>query len=50
MSEMENKDNMLEVTTEVRQGHAKVGKLNLAIEIILTIVCLAYLVTHMTAP
>ena len=50
MSDMENKDDMLEVTTEIKQGHAKIGKLNLAIEIILAIVCIAYLVTHMSAP
>jgi len=50
MSEMENKDDMLEVTTEVKQGNANIGKLNLAIEIVLTIICIAYLVTHMSAP
>ena len=50
MSDKENRDDMLEETTEIKQGHAKIGKLNLAIEIILTIVCIAYLVTHMTAP
>ena len=50
MSDMDNKDEMLEETTEIKQGHAKVGKLNLAIEIILAIICITYLVTHLTAP
>ena len=50
MSDKENNDDMLEVTTEIKQGHADIGKFNLAIEIILTIVCIGYLVTHFVAP
>lgn len=36
----------IENTTEVKQGHAGVGKFNLAVEIILTIVCVVYLILH----
>ena len=43
----DNKNNeMLETTTEIRQGHANIGRFNLAVEIILTIVCIVYLVLH----
>ncbi len=37
---------MLETTTEIKQGHADVGKFNIAVEIVLTIVCIAYLLLH----
>ncbi|MBN2161709.1 MAG: hypothetical protein JXR25_08980 [Pontiellaceae bacterium] len=50
MSDEKNKDDMLETTTEIRQGHADIGKFNIAIEIILTIICITYLVTHFSAP
>ena len=51
MSDKENhNDEMLETTTEIKQGHADVGKFNLAIEVILTIVCLLYLFTHLASP
>lgn len=40
------KDEMLETTTEVKQGHADVGKFNIAIEIVLTVVCIVYLILH----
>jgi len=50
MNDKENKDDMLETTTEIKQGHADVGKFNLAVAIVLTIVCIGYLVTHFTAP
>jgi hypothetical protein len=40
------KDDMLETTSEVKQGHAGVGKLNILIEIVLTIVCLTYLILN----
>ena len=40
------KDEMLENTTEIKQGHADIGKFNIAIEIILTIVCIVYLILH----
>jgi hypothetical protein len=38
-----NKEYEFETTTEVKQGHADVGKFNIAIEIVLTIVCIVYL-------
>ncbi len=50
MSENKNNDDMLETTTEIKQGHADVGKFNIAIDIILTIICIGYLVTHFVAP
>jgi hypothetical protein len=50
MSEKKNDDDMLETTTEIRQGHADVGKFNIAIEIILTIVCIVYLILHFKQP
>ena len=40
------KDEMLETTTEIKQGHADIGKFNIAVEIILTIVCIVYLILH----
>jgi hypothetical protein len=40
------KDEMLETTTEIKQGHADVGKFNIAVEIVLTIVCVVYLIIH----
>ena len=40
------KDEMLETTTEIKQGHAGIGKFNIAIEIVLTIVCVVYLVLY----
>ena len=45
MAEKE-KDEMLENTTEIKQGHADIGKFNIAVEIILTIVCIVYLILH----
>ena len=39
-------DGMLERTTEVKDGHADIGKFNIAIQIILTIVCIVYLILH----
>jgi hypothetical protein len=42
----EKKDEMLETTTEIKQGHADVGKFNIAVEIVLTIVCIVYLILH----
>ncbi len=42
----ENKDDMLETTTEIKQGHAGVGKFNLAVAIVLTIVCIVYLILN----
>lgn len=50
MSEKEKNDEMLETTTEIKQGHANIGKFNIAIEIILTVVCLVYLFTHLASP
>lgn len=40
------KDDMLETTTEIKQGHADIGKFNIAVEIILTIVCIVYLILY----
>ena len=40
------KDDMLETTTEIKQGHAGIGKFNIAVEIVLTIVCIVYLILH----
>jgi hypothetical protein len=40
------KDEMLEQTTEIKQGHAGIGKFNIAVEIILTIVCIVYLILN----
>ena len=45
MSENKN-DDMLENTTEIKQGHAAVGKFNIAIFIVLTITCIVYLVLN----
>jgi hypothetical protein len=45
MSENKN-DDMLETTTEIKQGHAGVGKFNIAIQVVLTIVCIIYLILH----
>ena len=39
-------DEMLETTTEIKQGHADIGKFNIAVEIILTVVCIVYLILH----
>ena len=36
----------LETTTEIKQGHADVGKFNIGIEIILTVVCIVYLILN----
>jgi len=44
----ENKqDEMLETTTEIKQGHAGVGKFNIAVQVVLTIVCIVYLILHL---
>jgi len=42
----QNNDEMLETTTEIKQGHANVGKFNIAIQIVLTVVCIVYLILH----
>ena len=39
-------DDMLEETSEIKQGHAGVGKFNIAVQVILTIVCIVYLILH----
>ncbi len=36
----------LETTSEIKQGHADIGKFNIAVEIVLTVVCIVYLVLH----
>ena len=40
------KEYMLETTTEIRQGHANVGKFNIAVAVVLTVVCIVYLILH----
>lgn len=37
---------ILEETTEIKQGHAGIGKFNIAVEIVLTVVCIVYLILH----
>ncbi|MDF7824271.1 hypothetical protein P4B35_09635 [Pontiellaceae bacterium B12227] len=39
----------LETTTEIKQGHADIGKFNIAVEIVLTVVCIVYLILHFHA-
>jgi hypothetical protein len=46
MADKKQDDEMLEVTTEIKQGHADIGKFNVAVEIVLTIVCIVYLILH----
>ena len=46
MSEKKQDDGMLETTTEIKQGHAGVGKFNIAVQVVLTIVCIVYLILH----
>jgi len=46
MGENKKDDEMLETTTEIKQGHADVGKFNLAIFILLTIVSVVYLILN----
>ena len=46
MSENKN-DDMLETTTEIKQGHAGIGKFNIAVQVVLTIVCIVYLILHL---
>jgi len=40
------KDEMLEETTEIKQGHAGIGKFNIAVQVVLIIVCIVYLILH----
>ena len=40
---MAEKKYELETTSEIKQGHADIGKFNIAIEIVLTVVCIVYL-------
>ncbi|WP_372796779.1 hypothetical protein [Pontiella sp.] len=35
-----------ETTPEIKQGHADIGKFNVAVEIILTVVCIVYLILN----
>ncbi len=48
MSENKN-DDMLETTTEIKQGHAGIGKFNIVVQVVLTIVCIVYLILHFKA-
>jgi hypothetical protein len=42
----DKKEFELETTSEIKQGHADVGKFNIAVEIVLTVVCIVYLILH----
>ena len=35
-----------ETTSEIKQGHADIGKFNVAVEVVLTVVCVVYLILH----
>ncbi|VGO12109.1 hypothetical protein PDESU_00659 [Pontiella desulfatans] len=43
---MGEKQYELESTTEIKQGHADIGKFNIAVEVVLTIVCIVYLILN----
>ena len=45
---MSDKQFDLETTDEVKQGHADVGKFNIVIDVVLTVVCIVYLILHFT--
>jgi hypothetical protein len=36
----------LETTSEIKQGHADIGKFNIAVGIVLTVVCIVYLILN----
>ncbi len=38
----------LETTSEIKQGHADIGKFNIAVDVVLTIVCIVYLILNFT--
>jgi hypothetical protein len=40
------KEEMLENTTEIKQGHADVGKFNTGLFVVLTIICIVYLILN----
>lgn len=42
----EDKKYELETTSEIKQGHADIGKFNIAVEVVLTVVCIIYLILH----
>jgi hypothetical protein len=46
MGEKKKDAEMLENTTEIKQGHAEVGKFNKGIFLVLTIVCIVYLILN----
>ena len=35
-----------ETTPEIKQGHADIGKFNIAVEVVLTVVCIVYLILN----
>ena len=45
----DEKDDMLETTSEIKQGHADVGRFNLGVYVVMTIVCVVYLILHFKA-
>jgi len=40
------KDDMLDTTDQVKQGHADVGKFNIGVYIVITVVSVVYLILH----
>jgi hypothetical protein len=46
MGEKKQDNEMLETTTEIKQGHAGVGKFNMGVFIVLTITCIVYLILN----
>ena len=40
------KEYELENTSEIKQGHADIGKFNVAVEVVLTVVCIVYLILN----
>ncbi len=39
-------DEMLESTTEIKQGHAVAGKFVISVAVVITIICIVYLVLN----
>lgn len=46
MAYNEKDKDLLETTTEIKQGHASIGKFNIAVQIVLVVVCIVYLILH----
>jgi|GEM_PF-5563860 len=41
-----NKDDMLETTPEIKQGHANIGRFNIGVYIVITAVCIIYFILN----